>query len=53
MITGLKSWPAVADRAAVPNWLFGFGRFPLVSGAAAWLAAIAILVLLRPLTHRK
>jgi membrane protease YdiL (CAAX protease family) len=53
MITGLKSWPAIADRAALPQWLFGFGRFPLVSGAAAWLAAIVILVLLRPLARRK
>ncbi len=48
LIAGLKSWPAiVANPAALPRWLFGFGRFPLVSGAGAWMAAIVILALIR------
>ena len=50
LIVGLKSWPAiVADRSALPRWLFGNGRFPLVSGVAAWAVAAVILALIRPL----
>jgi membrane protease YdiL (CAAX protease family) len=51
LIVGLKSW-MVTDRAALPQWLFGFGRFPLVSGAAAWAVAIVVLALVRLLSRR-
>jgi len=53
LVMGLKSWPAIADRAALPGWLFGYGRFPLVSGAAAWVIAIAMLAMIRPLTRAR
>lgn len=53
LVMGLKSWPALADRAALPGWLFGGGRFPLVSGAAAWAIAIALLAMIRPLTRAR
>ncbi len=52
LIVGLRSWRAtVTDRDALPAWLFGYGRFPLVSGVAGWLIAAAILALLRPLAR--
>jgi len=54
LIVGLKSWPAVApDRSSIPGWLFGSGRFPLVSGAAAWAIAILILAIIRPLARAR
>ncbi len=52
LIVGLKSWPVIApDRSTLPGWLFGSGRFPLVSGAAAWAIAILLLAMSRPLAR--
>jgi CAAX prenyl protease-like protein len=52
LIVGLRSWrETVADRGALPGWLFGYGRFPLVSGVGGWLIAAAILALIRPLAR--
>jgi membrane protease YdiL (CAAX protease family) len=52
LVLALKSWPQIiADRASLPRWLFGEGRFPLVSGVAAWAIAIGILFLVRPLSR--
>jgi len=54
LIVGLKSWPAIVpDRSSIPGWLFGSGRFPLVSGAAAWAIAILLLAMIRPLTRAR
>ncbi len=52
-VVGAKMWPKLTSAgAALPGWLQGWGRIPLISGAAAWAMAIAILLLLRPLTGR-
>ncbi len=54
LIVGLKSWPTIApDRSSLPGWLFGSGRFPLVSGVAAWAIAILLLAMIRPLTRAR
>jgi len=52
IVIGLRFWRAIVEsRAALPGWLFGSGRFPIVSGAAAWIVAVVILATLRPLTR--
>ena len=52
LVIGLWFWRAIVEsRAALPGWLFGSGRFPIVSGAAAWMVAAVILATLRPLTR--
>ncbi|HKM99647.1 MAG TPA: CPBP family intramembrane glutamic endopeptidase [Candidatus Binataceae bacterium] len=49
-VIGAKLWPKlVVAHSALPGWLAGWGHQPLISGAAAWLAAIGVLILLRPL----
>ncbi len=51
LVIGAKLWPRlVMGRAAVPLWLAGYGELPLISGAAAWVIACALLTLLRPLS---
>ena len=51
LVIGAKMWPRlVLGRAAVPQWLAGYGELPLISGAAAWVIACALLTLLRPLS---
>ncbi|HUY25780.1 MAG TPA: CPBP family intramembrane glutamic endopeptidase [Candidatus Binataceae bacterium] len=53
-VLGAKLWPKlIAERAPLPGWLAGWGHQPLISGAAAWLAALAILATLRPLSGRR
>ncbi len=50
-VLGAKLWPKIIlDRAAIPWWLAGPGRVPLISAPAAWAFAIIVLVSLRPLT---
>jgi membrane protease YdiL (CAAX protease family) len=52
-VVGAKMWPKLTSAGvALPGWLEGWGRIPLISGAAAWVMAIAILLLLRPLTRQ-
>jgi membrane protease YdiL (CAAX protease family) len=49
-VIGAKLWPKlVAHHNALPGWLGGWGRQPVISGLAAWIAAITVLILLRPL----
>lgn len=50
-VVGAKLWPKVtAAGARLPRWLEGWGMLPLISGAAAWLMALLLLVLIRPLS---
>jgi membrane protease YdiL (CAAX protease family) len=49
-VIGAKLWPKVmVTRRRLPGWLAGWGRQPLISGAAAWVAALTVLLLLRAL----
>jgi len=51
-VLGAKLWPRMTSAgAALPGWLRGYGSQPLISGIAAWMVAIAILLLIRPLTR--
>lgn len=53
-VVGAKMWPKLTSAGAtMPRWLEGWGAMPLISGAGAWAIAIAILLLLRPLTGRR
>jgi membrane protease YdiL (CAAX protease family) len=50
-VIGAKLWPKMmVTRRGLPGWLAGWGRQPLISGAAGWVAALAVLLLLRALT---
>ena len=50
-VLGAKLWPKlIANRAILPGWLAGWGHQPIISGPAAWLAALAILAALPKLT---
>ena len=50
-VLGAKMWPKIIlNRAAIPWWIAGGGAIPLIGGAAAWVIAIIILVMLRPIT---
>jgi len=49
-VIGAKLWPKMmVTRRGLPGWLAGWGGQPLISGAAAWVAALAVLLLLRAL----
>jgi membrane protease YdiL (CAAX protease family) len=51
-VLGAKLWPRMTSAGmALPGWLGGYGSQPLISGLAAWMVAVAILLLLRPLTR--
>ena len=51
-VMGAKLWPRMTSAGlALPGWLGGWGSQPLISGLAAWAVAIAILLLIRPLTR--
>jgi membrane protease YdiL (CAAX protease family) len=53
-VMGAKLWPRMtAAGLALPGWLSGYGSQPLISGLAAWVVAIAILLLIRPLTRTR
>lgn len=46
-VLGSKLWPKmIAERAMLPGWLAGWGHQPLISGAAAWAAALIIFAIL-------
>ncbi len=50
-VLGAKMWPKIIlNRAVVPWWIAGGGAIPLIGGAAAWIIAIAIFAMLRPVT---
>jgi membrane protease YdiL (CAAX protease family) len=47
-VLGAKLWPKIIlNRSAIPWWIAGGGAIPLIGGAAAWVLAIVILVMLR------
>ena len=49
-VIGAKLWPKMmVTSRGLPGWLAGWGRQPLISGAAAWVAALAVLLLMRAL----
>ncbi|HKF30021.1 MAG TPA: CPBP family intramembrane glutamic endopeptidase [Candidatus Binataceae bacterium] len=49
-VIGAKLWPKMmVTRRELPGWLAGWGKQPLISGAAAWVAALAVLLVLRAL----
>ncbi len=50
-VLGAKLWPKIIlGRAILPWWVAGGGAIPLIGGAAAWVIAIVILAMLRPIT---
>src|SRR5487761_1159881 len=50
-VLGSKLWPKmISERAILPGWLAGWGHQPLISGAAAWIAALAIFAILTALS---
>jgi membrane protease YdiL (CAAX protease family) len=50
-VMGAKLWPKIIlNRAAIPWWIEGGGAIPMIGGAAAWVIAIAVFALLRPIT---
>ncbi len=53
-VLGAKLWPRMTSAGAeLPSWLRGYGSQPLISGLAAWMVAIAILLLIRPMTRAR
>ncbi|HVN28083.1 MAG TPA: CPBP family intramembrane glutamic endopeptidase [Candidatus Binataceae bacterium] len=53
-VLGAKLWPRMtAAGVTLPGWLRGWGSQPLISGIAAWMIAIAILLLIRPLSRAR
>lgn len=54
LVIGAKLWPyGEAPGAAPPHWIAGYGRPPLIGGAAAWLMALLILALVPRLTGKR
>lgn len=52
VIVGAKTWGKFAPGAqSAPGWLGGYGRPPLVSGPAAWLITLALLVVVNRATR--
>ncbi len=55
-VLGAKLWPKVVLHRAsstVPWWIAGAGPVPLIAAPAAWCFALAILLMMRPLTGAK
>jgi len=54
LVLGAKLWPfGKAPATSPPLWIAGYGRPALISGAAAWLLALAILVLIPRFAGRR
>jgi uncharacterized protein len=52
VIVGAKTWRKFAPGAqSAPGWLSGYGHPPLISGAAAWLITLALLVVVNRFTR--
>lgn len=50
-VLGAKLWPKIIlNRAAIPWWIAGGGAIPMIGGAVAWVIAIVVLAMLRPIT---
>ncbi|MGH7906525.1 MAG: CPBP family intramembrane glutamic endopeptidase [Candidatus Binataceae bacterium] len=46
-VLGAKTWPMMLTPGVpIPHWLAGYPHFPLISGVAAWIAAMILLALL-------
>ena len=53
LVVGAKAWRYVAAAGgAMPIWLVGRTRPPLIGGAAAWIIALVLLLLMKPLVGR-
>lgn len=51
-VLGAKLWPKlILNHAAIPWWIAGGGVIPMIGGAAAWVIAIVVFVMLRPITR--
>lgn len=51
-VAGAKLWPRMtAAGVGLGGWLGGWGPQPLISGVAAWIIALALIVLIRPLAR--
>ncbi len=54
LVLGAKLWPYGGMPAtSPPPWIAGYGRPALISGAAAWLLALAILMLIPRFAGRR
>ena len=54
LVIGSKLWPySEAPGLAPPHWIAGYGRPALISGMAAWVMALAILVFVPRLTGKQ
>jgi uncharacterized protein len=54
VIVGAKTWRKLAPGAqSAPAWLSGYGRQPLISGAAAWLITLALLIVTAMVYHSR
>ncbi|MGD0075533.1 MAG: CPBP family glutamic-type intramembrane protease [Candidatus Binataceae bacterium] len=50
LVVGAKSWGYMtAAGSSMPIWLVGRTRPPLIGGAGAWIIALAMLLLIKPL----
>jgi len=50
-VLGAKVWRLGAPTAALlPHWLGGYGSQPLISGVAAWIAALVLLFCIGPIS---
>ena len=50
-VLGAKMWPKIIlNRASIPWWIAGGGAIPLIAAPTAWVIAIVIFVMLRPVT---
>jgi membrane protease YdiL (CAAX protease family) len=53
LVIGAKTWRKLGPAAQLaPGWLSGYGRPPLISGAAAWMITIVMLIAVRRLIGR-
>jgi membrane protease YdiL (CAAX protease family) len=51
-VVGAKSWRfAAAAGSSLPIWLVGDTRPPLIGGAGAWIIALMLLLLIKPLSR--
>jgi len=52
-VVGAKSWRYVtAAGGSLPIWLVGRTRPPLIGGAGAWIIALALLLLIKPIVGK-
>lgn len=50
-VLGAKLWPKlILNRSGLPWWIAGGGAIPMIAGPAAWVIAIMMFAMLRPMT---